>query len=427
MEKLPSCLLPQGFFAAGVHCGVKNDSALLDLSLFVSDCPAVAAGVFTQNLVCGAPVKVSRERVPSDSVRAVVINSGNANACTAERGLADARRMTAAVAESIHHLKIGSGAEIGSGEPCSADDVLVCSTGVIGRFLPIDAIVAGIPEAVSELVASPSGFQNAARGMMTTDTFAKQAVREISVSSGLPVRISGAAKGAAMIAPNMATMLAVVMTDAALSTEQADGMLRHAVDRSFNCISVEGHTSTSDSVVLLANGRAGNGSLNDADLEVFQRALDELCADLAMQIIRDAEGADHFITIDVRGFSSRDDAHCVAKKIAEDPLVKTAITGADPNWGRIISATGGSGVVVKEEEISLTVNGILLFERGRPTDFDEQELSAQIRENRDVHIAVEVMNGDVMNRESVNSSEAVRFWTCDLTQEYVRLNSEYTT
>ncbi len=234
--------LPTGFRAAGIYCGVKQDARLLDLAIFVADVPCTAAGVFTQNKVVGAPVKLSRMRVPYGSTRAVIINSGNANACTGERGDADARWMTAELAKQLK---------------CEAEDVLVCSTGVIGRFLPLDKLAAGIPQAVAQLADTPEAFQNASRAMMTTDTVPKQAVREIEIA-GKTVRISGAAKGAAMIGPNMATMLSVIMTDAALAPEEADRMLREAVDQSFNCISVEGHTSTSDTVILLSSQGSRN-------------------------------------------------------------------------------------------------------------------------------------------------------------------------
>jgi glutamate N-acetyltransferase/amino-acid N-acetyltransferase len=401
--------LPQGFRAAGVHCGIKSDADRLDLALFVSDRPCAAAGTFTRNRVCGAPVKVSRERLPA-AARAVVINSGNANACTGERGIEDARWMTAEVAGRLG---------------CAPEEVLVCSTGVIGRFLPRENLAAGIPQVAGALAANAASFHCAARGMMTTDTFPKQATRTVEVG-GKTVTLSGAAKGAAMIAPNMATMLSVVMTDAAMTAADADRMLHHAVDRSFNCISVEGHTSTSDSVVLLANGAAGvamdsslrTGVRNDKSFaESFQEALDDLTAELAQMIIRDAEGAGHFITIDVAGLSTRADALRVAKAIAESPLVKTAIAGADPNWGRIVSAAGYSGVPVEEPRMTLHLNGTLIYEHGSPTDHDPAAISKTLRENRETHIKLDCGSG----------SESVRFWTCDLTTEYVRLNSEYTT
>ena len=384
-----------------MHCGIKGESGKLDLALFVSDTPSTAAGVFTQNRVVGAPVKVNRQRVPRATARAVIVNSGNANACTGQRGLDDARWMTDEVARRLD---------------CQADDVLVCSTGVIGHFLPREKLEAGIPAVVGKLAATPEAFADAARGMMTTDTFPKQSVRE-AVVGGSPVRVSGVAKGAAMIGPNMATMLSVIMTDAQLTTGEADSVLRHAVDRSFNCISVEGHTSTSDTVLLLANGAAGTGPLATADRTTLGQMVDEVAADLAQAIVRDAEGADHFITIDVKGTRTRDEALHIAKTVAEGPLVKTAVTGNDPNWGRIVSAVGYAGVELREEDISLKINGTPLYREGVPVEYDEQAVSESMRASRDVHIELDLRLGDA----------SVRFWTSDLTAEYVRLNSEYTT
>jgi glutamate N-acetyltransferase/amino-acid N-acetyltransferase len=394
-------LLPSGFRSSGLHCGVKSDAANLDLTLFVSDQPAALAGVFTQNKVRGAPVKVSRERVPRATGRAVIINSGNANACTGDRGLDDARWMTEQTARSLE---------------CDVEDVVVCSTGIIGHFLPREALGAGIPQAVAQLADTSEAFQDAARGMMTTDTVPKQSSKTVKIN-GVTVRVSGVAKGAAMIGPNMATMLAVIMTDADLSPTETDAMLRHAVNRSFNCISVEGHTSTSDTVFLFANAASGSGTLDDVSRAQLQAAIDDVAMELAMAIVRDAEGADHFVEIDVCGARNEDEAHCIAKEIADGPLVKTAITGADPNWGRIVSAAGYSGVEMEEEEISLFINGVEIYRAGAPTEYDDAALSASMRENRDVSIRLQLSHGEA----------SVRFWTCDLTTEYVRLNSEYTT
>lgn len=393
--------LPQGFRAGGIHCGVKSDTQKLDLALFASDSSCSAAGVFTQNRVHGAPVKVSRARVPGEAVRAVVINSGNANACTGERGLADAGRMTELVAS-----------ELG----CDAEAVLVCSTGVIGHFLPMETIATGIPQVAGQLADSPAALENAARAMMTTDTFHKLATREVEIG-GKTLRVTGVAKGAAMIGPNMATMLSVIMTDAPLSPAETDALLRHAVDRSFNCISVEGHTSTSDTVILLASGKANCGPLNESSRENLQQAIDEVAAELAQAIIRDAEGADHIITIDVGGLESREDAFKIAKTVADSALVKTAVTGADPNWGRIVSAVGYAGVDLVEEDITLWLNGTLLYTDGSPVEYDEAVVSQSMRDSRDVQIQLMCGTGVA----------EVRYWTSDLTAEYVRLNSEYTT
>jgi glutamate N-acetyltransferase/amino-acid N-acetyltransferase len=393
--------LPAGFRAAGVACGIKSDSSKLDLALFAADRPSTAVGVFTTNVVCGAPVKISRSRVPRGTARAVIINSGNANACTGERGDDDARWMTAEVARQLG---------------CAAEDVLVCSTGVIGRFLPREKLAAGIPNVAGRLASSAEGFRTAATAIMTTDTFPKLATACRQVG-GAEVRVSGVAKGAAMIAPNMATMLAVLMTDAPLDPRQADPMLRHAVERSFNSISVDGHMSTSDTVLLLASGDRQSAPLGERDLAVLQEMVDDVAAELAQAIIRDAEGADHFVTLDVRGTKTREDAVRIARAIADSPLVKTAIAGGDPNWGRIISAAGYAGVPFREEDLSLKVNGVPLYRAGAPTDFDAKSLSQSLRANRDVLIELDLTLG----------REAVRFWTSDLTAEYVRLNADYTT
>lgn len=396
--------LPQKFQAAGVTCGIKA-SGKPDLALFVSDVPAAMAGVFTTNRVVGAPVIVDRKRVPAERGRAVVINSGNANACTGETGLQNAERMTADVAKAIG---------------CSAEDVLVCSTGIIGVQLPMDVIASGIPQAAAALAESDEAFAAAARAMMTTDTFSKQAEQEL-VIDGRTLKVSGAAKGAAMIGPNMATMLCVLMTDAPLDAGQCDQILRHAVDRTFNCISVDGHESTSDTVLLLANGAAGGAGLTEDQLQQFQSVVDDICRKLATDIIRDAEGAEHFVTVDVSGFETREHAARIAKAICESALVKTAITGNDPNWGRITSAAGYAGVDFDVQFLTLSINETEVFRAGTPVEFDEATLSEEMQSNRDVHLKLHLSDGPA------SGTESVRFWTSDLTQEYVRLNSEYTT
>ena len=401
VDKLPH--LPQGFQASGTTCGIKA-SGKPDLALFVSDRPATVAGVFTTNRVCGAPVIVSKSRVPTTSGRAVIINSGNSNAATGEPGIADAKTMTAALAEQLG---------------CAAEAVLVCSTGVIGVPLPMPIILGGIPHGVTSLGASDQHLLDAATSMMTTDTFPKLTSVDVKVTAG-SVRVSGVCKGAAMIAPNMATMLAVVMTDAQLSPEQCDQALRFGVDRTFNCISVDGHMSTSDTVLLLANG-AGSGPLSSEDFAKVRETIQQVCQTLATKIIRDAEGADHFITIDVTGLATRDQAYRMAREIADSALVKTAVTGGDPNWGRIVSAAGYANVDFDTAFVSLRINGVQVYMAGTPVPFDTAGLSKQLKSNRDVYLELSVSGGPC------SGTESVRFWTSDLTQEYVRLNSEYTT
>jgi glutamate N-acetyltransferase/amino-acid N-acetyltransferase len=393
--------LPKGFKAAGVYTGVKRNPQKLDLSLLTSNSPCVAAGVFTQNLVFAAPVKWCRSRTPSDCIRAVVINSGNANACTGQQGDRDAASMAEGVAAACG---------------CKPTEVLVMSTGVIGELMPMERILPGIGAAAGRLDSTGEGLLAAARGMMTTDTRPKIAGRTIDVGDRL-VSLCGIAKGAAMIGPNLATMLAVVMTDAPLTVDDAQEGLRDAADESFNCISVEGHTSTNDSVILLANGAAGGDPLTGDALAKFQATLVEICEDLAQSIPADGEGASHLITVEVHGCRTRDDAMQIAKTIADSPLVKTAVAGNDPNWGRIVSAAGYAGVNFDASKVSLHLNGSLLYERGRPADFDEQTVSQAMAADRNTGIVLLLDEGQ----------SSARFWTSDLTAEYVRLNADYRT
>ncbi|MDR1963095.1 MAG: bifunctional glutamate N-acetyltransferase/amino-acid acetyltransferase ArgJ [Planctomycetaceae bacterium] len=394
--------LPQGYRFSAVHCGLKSDPKLYDLSLVVSDIPAVAAGVFTPNLVCGAPVQVDRNRVPGEGFRAVVANSRCANACTGEQGIRDAEEMAALASQSV-------GGTFHQG--------LVMSTGVIGTMLPMDKIRNGIAAAAAELTATETGFLNAARGIMTTDTVEKYVTKSFTPESGETIRLAGICKGAAMIAPKLATMLAVIVTDAALEPLTAQRLLQTAAEESFNCISVEGHTSTSDTLLLLANGAASPIPLHGDSLEQFANVLRELCTELAVKIPADGEGGSHLITIDVEGCPNREDAKRIARKVAEDALVKTAICGADPNWGRIVSAAGTAGVPFNPKKVSLKLNGFELFKNGEPIPFDKKIVSDSIRGHRDTHIQLTFNEGNA----------GIRFWTTDLTTEYVRLNSDYTT
>jgi len=397
-------MFPQGFRFSGVYSGVKRDTSRLDLSLIVSDFPATAAGVYTMNLVCGAPVTVNRSRTPGTGFRVVVINSGCANSCTGDQGIADAKEMTALAAKAI-----GADPEKG----------LVMSTGIIGEFVPLDKISAGIAAAVAKLGNDESSFIAAARGMMTTDTVHKISQKTVTLSSGTTVRLAGMCKGAAMIGPNMATMLAVIVTDAALAPETAQKLLKDSVEDTFNCISVEGHTSTSDTVLFLANGAAMQTPLEPGteNFEKFAAVFAETCLELARAIPADGEGVTHLITIDVKGCKDRDSAKKIAKRVAEDPLVKTAIAGADPNWGRIVSITGSAGVPFDPMKVSLKLNGFALYRNGVPLKFDAAEVSASIRDNRDTMIELTFAEGDASRR----------FWTTDLTEEYVHLNADYHT
>jgi glutamate N-acetyltransferase/amino-acid N-acetyltransferase len=393
------CNLPENYRFAGVHCGIRPERERLDLALVISDRPAAAAGVFTQNRVVAAPVRLCRERLPTADSRGVVICSGNANACTGQRGLDDARRMTAVAAESIG---------------CRPEQMLVCSTGVIGRHLPMLEVEAGIRDAAGRLEASASAFDHVAHAILTTDTRIKVNTRSL-VLNGKEVRLTGFAKGAAMIGPNLATMLAFLLTDAAVSPADLSRLARRAADQSFNCISVEGHTSTNDTLLFFANG--AESPLEGGSLAQFEAAAVPVCVELAQAIAADAEGANHFITLVVEGLPDDEQARRVAKAVAESALVKTAIFGADPNWGRVVSAAGYSGVPFEEEDLSLWLGDMLLYHSGTPQPFDAATASAYLKANRNIELRL---------RFSLGSGRCT-FWTCDLSYEYVRLNAEYTT
>ncbi|MBI3411526.1 MAG: bifunctional glutamate N-acetyltransferase/amino-acid acetyltransferase ArgJ [Planctomycetes bacterium] len=391
--------LPQAFRFTGVHCGIRPDGDRRDLALVVSDRPARAAGVFTQNRVCAAPVQVCRQRLPREDARGIVICSGNANACTGERGLADARRMTEIAAKSLG---------------CKAEQMLVCSTGVIGRFLPMDKVEPGITDAVAHLGEGPAHLDKAAHAILTTDTRVKISSRTLLLD-GRDVSITGFAKGAAMIGPNMATLLAFVLTDASVTKDDLARLAPVAAERSFNSMSVEGHTSTNDSLIFLANG--AGPTLRGESLAAFDEAAIAVCADLARAIAADAEGASHLITIEVEGTRTEVEARRIAKAIAESALVKTAFFGADPNWGRIVSAAGYAGVEFEERQLSLWLGDFLLYEHGTPLPFDAAAVSAFMQQNRELTVRLVFMLGKAR----------CTFHTCDLTYDYVRLNAEYTT
>jgi glutamate N-acetyltransferase/amino-acid N-acetyltransferase len=389
--------LASGYRFAGVHSGLRaSEPGRLDLALVVSDRPAVAAGVFTQNRVCAAPVHVCRERLPATDVRGIVICSGNANACTGQQGLDDARRMAELAAQAID---------------ADARKILVASTGVIGRMLPMNVLESGIPLAARELAAGPAALERAAQAILTTDTRIKIATRTLDGG----VNICGFAKGAAMIGPNMATLLAFVLTDAALDVADLTSLAPIAADRSFNCISVEGHTSTNDTLLFLANGTGPK--LKGAPLEAFRTAAIEVCEELARAMAGDAEGASHLVTIHVEGTRTDAEARAIAKTIAESALVKTALFGADPNWGRIVSAAGYAGVPFAEADLSLRLGDFLLYDRGTPLPFDAAAVSAYMKANRDL----------LMRLRFTLGAGKCTFYTCDLTYDYVRLNAEYTT
>jgi glutamate N-acetyltransferase/amino-acid N-acetyltransferase len=390
--------LPTGFRFSGVACGIKP-SGKLDLSLIVSDSPVVGAGVYTQNQIVAAPVVLSRARTPSTAIRAVVTNSGNANACTGEVGMRDAEEMCRDVA-----------ARVG----CDPSDVLVMSTGMIGQSLPMDCVRQGIADAAENLAEGMDAFALSADAIRTTDKDRKTGCRTFPCG-GREISIAAMAKGAGMIAPNMATMLGVILTDAPLSTDTAQAVLSEAADKSFNCVSVDGHTSTNDTLLLLASGQGE--SLSGIALETFQRHVNELSIELAKMLVADGEGATHVMAIRVYGAEDDKSARTIAETVAASPLVKTAITGGDPNWGRIVSAAGYADAKIKPEQVSLRICGQTIYENGAPLPMDEASLSGEMK--RSEEIAVELRVGD-------GTGEA-RFWSSDLTTEYVEFNSLYTT
>ncbi len=398
---LAAFTLAAGFNASATACGLKP-SGNLDLGLVWSDAPCTAAGVFTTNRVQAAPVVLCRETLAAagSRMRGVLYNSGCANAVTGERGLEDARRMRSLGAQAVG---------------AADDEMLVLSTGVIGRFLDLEKLAAGVAALRSTSALRTPG--DAARAILTTDTRAKLAEAEATLGSGR-VRVSGFAKGAGMIHPNMATMLAVVTTDARIEHTRLDRCLRAAVARSFNRISVDGDMSTNDTVLVLASG-AAHASVDDSGEAAFTAALTQVCASLARQIARDGEGATRLVELRITGGATEEQAHRVGDTIACSPLVKTAIHGNDPNWGRILAAAGYSGEPIEPERVRLWFgdrDALQLLDRGLPIPFDAARASALLREDPAiVHLDL-----------GLGEASAI-VWTCDLSAEYVRVNADYTT
>ena len=390
-------LPPKGFKAIGIHCGLKPDGAK-DFALIVSDRPATAAGTFTTNKVFAAPVAVNREHLQNGQAQVIVVNSKNANACTGDQGLKDARQTAQWAAE-----KAG----------CEPEDVLINSTGVIGVTLPLDKIKTGIETGFPQL--SENGWSDAAQAIMTTDTVPKKATVQLSLG-GETITLSGIAKGAGMIAPNMATMLGFIATDAKLTPQQTQQALKQAVIQSFNCITVDGDMSTNDTVLFLANGAAGNNELSDSEFETFQDALNALCVSLAKQIARDGEGATKLITIRVTQAPTFDTARTIGLSVANSSLVKTAVFGRDPNWGRILCAVGYAGPAIDPEKVTVSMAGIPIFGNGGGLPFDKNEAIEALGAS-DIDIDINLNDG----------KETATIYTCDLTYDYVRINAEYTT
>lgn len=393
-----------GFRAAGVACGIKKSGAL-DLAMVVSDRPCTAAAVFTTNKIQSPAVTFDREllRRQPDNIRALVINSGCANAITGAQGQADAREMARLAAEAIDDPAAG---------------VFVMSTGVIGQHLPMDRVAHGIRLATAELRRDSDAGHAAARAIMTTDTRPKEGAARASIGD-VRVTLGGMCKGAGMIHPDMATMLAMVVTDAAVAPPALEAAVRYAADRSFNAVTVDGDASTNDTFVVLANGVAGNPRIERAEGEAFvafRNALTAVAARLAQEIARDGEGATKFVTITVCGARSFDDARHGARVIATSSLVKTAIYGADANWGRVLAAIGRSGVDLLPERLGLWFDDLQLVADGAPLTYAEEEARRTLTKP-EVTITVDLQLGDA----------AATVWTCDLSHEYVSINADYRT
>ncbi len=392
---------PKGFLAAGVHCGIKK-SKKPDLGLLVCPTGAKAAAVFTTNKIVAAPVTISKQHVKSPNVSAVIVNSGNANACTGKKGIANAIKMCKETAEQIEE---------------KAKNVLVASTGIIGEQLPIGEICDAIPKTIEKLSASPSAGLDFAKAIMTTDTKIKQAVRKIQIS-GSTITIAGAIKGAGMIAPNMATMLCFITTDIAITKPLLTKALKNAVGESFNKLTIDAHQSTNDTAMILASGLAGNRTVTSAcpRYKKFAKALAGLCEDLAKQMAADAEGATRIFKVVVKSAATKADAAKAARAIADYDLVKCAVNGSDPNWGRIIVAVGSVGVKLNPNKLSCKLDDVTVFKNGNPTKFDAKKASRII--SQPVHtITVELGVG-----------KASDFCLgCDLSKEYIKINADYHT
>lgn len=399
----------KGFKATGVYAGLRAAGKKADLSLVVADAPAAAAGVFTTNVMCAAPVTYCKDVLArKTTVKAVLTNAGQANAATGTQGYEDALACAAKLADCLG---------------VAPDDVLIMSTGVIGRRLKMEAFLPAIPQLPASLGATAEDAHRAAVGITTTDLVSKEAALSITLG-GVPVSVGGMCKGSGMIHPNMATMLGVVTTDADVDAEVWRGMLRRATDASFNAITVDGDTSTNDTVIGLASGKAGAPRVTDAgsaDGKALEAAVTALLQGLAKAIAWDGEGATCLMEITVTGAASDGDARVVAKSVAGSSLTKAAIFGGDPNWGRIAAAAGYSGVKFDQDDLSVQLGDIKLMEAGQPLPFDNKAASKYLKDTTGVHGTVAISVG-----VGAGPGSGVA-WGCDLSYDYVKINGEYTT
>ncbi|HHV98231.1 MAG TPA: bifunctional glutamate N-acetyltransferase/amino-acid acetyltransferase ArgJ [Clostridiaceae bacterium] len=388
---------PEGFFATGVACGIKQNGKK-DLAIVCSEDSAAVAGVFTTNAVKGHSLQVTMEHIKNGYASAVIINSGNANACVGEEGYKNAKEMARYASELLE---------------CSPEEILIGSTGVIGVPLNMEAVLTGIDEAVSGM--EPDGGHDAVEAIMTTDTIPKEIAVEFEIQ-GVKVVIGGMAKGSGMIHPNMATMIGIITTDVNISRKLLEKALKDVVKRTFNRISVDGDTSVCDMVLALANGLADNPGIvaEDKDYDEFKKALEFVCTYLARLIAKDGEGATKLIEIIAEGASSEDDAYKVVSAVAKSPLVKTAIFGEDANWGRIITAVGYSGANIDPQKIDINIGDIAVCRNGAAVPFDEEEASKTLARD-EIKIYIKLNNGEFSDR----------MWTCDFSYDYVKINGSY--
>ena len=402
-QTLSEAALPRGFRFAATACGLKKTGAL-DLALLSSDVPASAAAVFTQNLVVAAPVVVSKTHLKASKgrMRAVIVNAGNANCATGSNGYAAAVKT---VDEAARHLR------------CRPDEVAVCSTGVIGVPLPVEKILRALSGITKNRRPSARSFAEFSLAICTTDTRPKTETASFKMA-GKRIHLVGCSKGAGMIHPNMATTLAFVATDANITPSLLQKTLRDVTTRTFNAISIDGDTSTNDTLLVLANGAAGAPTIKSGSSahRAFSRALEEVLQSLALQIVADGEGAQRVIEIEVRGAKSEAAARRISQTIATSPLVKTAFAGGDPNWGRIFAAAGRAGVKFDPNRVDIHMAGIPVLRGGQPLDFNERAASNRLLE-KEVHVIVNLHAGRA----------SARYWTCDFTAEYVRINASYRT
>ncbi len=407
MKDAGSITTPRGFRAAGSTCGIKP-SGQPDVALIVSEVPCAVAGVFTTNRCPGAPVVIGRRHVRGGRARAIVCNSGIANVATGDQGLHDAVSMCERVAGHVG---------------CPVRHVVPCSTGVIGHRLPMAKIARGIDAAAVGLARGPAADAAAACAILTTDLVPKQARATVRLGAGPggTVRLGGVAKGSGMIAPNMATMLCFITTDAAVTPPALRAALKQAVSQSFNRTSVDSDTSTSDTVLVLASGAAGRREIKKPGraFDAFSSGLTDLCMQLAYQIVRDGEGATKVMRVTVRGAHSTADADRIGRAIVNSPLVKTALHGADPNWGRLVMAVGKSGARVAPEKLSIAIADVVTFRRGVPAPLDSAARRKLVRALSGDEVAFDV---------NVGIGRATAQWLgCDLSKQYVAINAEYTT